>query len=417
MLETKLLSKVLLEKDFYALSRFNVTAMDFKQHADIYKYIKEFVAEYDETPDFKIVMERFSTFDFQTEVFDSFTYLCKALKKHNAKVKIYHILQNQAGEKFKSDDIDDFITWLHEEVDAVKRVSSASSSFGTNYAANGADRWARYQETKAKEGSGVFIPTPYFGLNKALDGGMELGDYVLLQAFSNKGKSWIASDIGRFAWRSNFGVLHYSPELSKSQQENRLDTLDGHFNNVAIRNGNLTNEEKFKKYLDGFKEGDNPYIIKTMEDLPGGLSLDVIENDLKMNDNVKLVIIDGFNLMNHGKGDRTAMTTTSRKLRQIFGRYNVVGLVVHQVSASEERENRKGGEDGERLPKPASILGYSETLAVVQDAAHIFSYDYVDGLGAIQLVKTRATGVDEIINLNVNYNMGYIQEASPVDHF
>lgn len=80
-----------------------------------------------------------------------------------------------------------------------------------------------------------------------------------------------------------------------------------------------------------------------MEDMPNGLSIDLIEADLQQNPDINMVIIDGFNLMQHGGNSREVLSGTSRKLRQLFGRHEVVGLVVYQtLSAAEKRRgNRK----------------------------------------------------------------------------
>lgn len=418
LIETKLLSKILIDKDFWTLSKYNVNETDFDHYRNVYEYIRDFVREYKVTPDYREVVAKFKDFDFQVDVYDTFPYLCKALKKSKAKQRIFNVLQNQAGKKFKEEEIDSFLEWLDEEVKAAKTVVKVGGGMGTNFAVNGMERKQRYLESK-EEGSGIFIKSPYPTLNEFLDGGFELGDYVLLQAFSNKGKSWIASHIGTFAWKEGHGVLHYSPELSKAQQENRNDTLLGHFNNVNIRTGNLQNEDKYFSYLEGFTDIETPYIIKTMEDIDY-LNVDTIEADLQMNPNIKMVIIDGFNLMSHGKGklDRNSMTMTSRRLRQLFAKYGVVGLVVHQVNASEEKENKKSAEKSESpMPKPASIMGYSETIAVVQDACTILSFDAVDGNGQLYIPKCRGTGKEKTVNLNLNFNYGYITEASPVDYF
>lgn len=421
MIETKLLSKVLDEQNFFILKKFNITESDFILHGDVYTFIEQYVREYGQTPDYRTVIEQFGDFDYMVEVADAFPYLCKELKSKRGLINSFQFLQNDVPKMFNNGKNKNFVKELHEAVTDMYNASKANSYAGSNYAENGAERKARYLEGKEKR-SEVFIPTPYESLNKWLGGGFELTDYVLLQAFSNSGKSWLASDIGVHAWTNKFPVLHYSPELSLKQQEARNDTLLGHFNNVNIRTGELEDEERYFAFLDEFKNNETPYIIKTMEHLPNGLSLDVIEADLQQNPNIRMVIIDGFNLMQHGKGklDRNAMTLTSRKLRQLFGKYQVVGLVVHQVNASEERENKKskGGEEGgERIPKPASILGFSESIAVIQDASHVLSLDAIDGMGALQLVKTRGTGKDNILNLNLNYNLGYIKEASPVDYF
>lgn len=419
MLENKLLSKVIDEKNFFILKKFNITEDDFQLHKDVYIFIEKYVREYGQTPDYRTIVEQFADFEYLGEVSDAFPYLCKELKTKHGLVNSFNFLQNEVPKMFQNGKNKNFLQELKEHVDSMYNASSATSYSGSNYANNGAERKARYQESK-ENGSDVIIPTPYESLNEVLQ--LELTDYLLIQAFSNVGKSWIASHMGVFAWMKKFGVLHYSPELSLKQQEARNDTLIGHFNNTKIRNGELDNEEDYFEFLDGFDSQETPYIIKTMEHLPDGLTLDVIESDLQQNPNISMVIIDGFNLITHGKGklDRNAMTLTSRRLRQIFGKYNVLGIVVHQVNANEERENKKKADDdefAERVPKPASILGYSETLAVVQDASHILSFDAVDGMGALQLVKTRGIGKDKLINLHVDFNRGYIKEVTPVDYF
>ena len=421
MLEAKLLSKVILDRNFLVLQRYNITETDFPTFGPVYEYIKDFHREYGQTPDYEIVLKKFKKFNFQVEVFDTFPYLCKALKKKRAKNRIFDMLQNKAGlkyQEYKDTDIDAFVDWIDDEIQGIKMITKAGSGSGTNYAVNGSDRKKRYQETK-ESGSDFIIELPYPSVNKALDGGPALSDYLLIQAFTNSGKTWIASHIAVHAWKvGRHGVLHYSPEISKQQQEDRNDTLLGHYNNVQLRNGTLTNEDEYFTFLDGFQEDEVPYLIKTMEDLQEGLSLDVIEADLQLNPNIKVVLIDGFSLMDHGKGDTSSMAKTSRRLRQIFGKYNVLGIVVNQVSASSEKEKGKEKqEDGTTLPNPAGLLGFSSTSAVIQDAAHVLSFDAVNGYGQIYIPKTRGTGKEAVVDLNCNFNSGFITEASPVDHF
>lgn len=233
-------------------------------------------------------------------------------------------------------------------------------------------------------------------------------------------KSWIATQIGQTAWRNKFGVIHYSPELSKKQQTYRWETLDGHFNNVDLRRGQLDNEDVYMDYLDDFDEqNDTPYIIKTMEDLPDGLTIDVIEADLQMHPNVGMVIIDGFNLMVHGKGNnlRNNMTATSRQLRQVFGRHMVAGVVVHQTNSSSEKENSKEDEDGLRIVQPPKLTDYSETIAIVQDCATGLTFDQYDGVGKLSIEKAREPSVGKVVDLHCDFNHGYVTEALVTDQF
>lgn len=415
LIENKLISKVLEERNYYVLTKYNVNDGDFYTLGNVHEFIRDYVKQYGETPDYRTVVGEFTEFDFMPEVYDTFPYLCKSLKANTAKRKAYELLQKDAGEKFQSLNGTQFINWLAEESTRIKDVANASSSTGTNYAINGKERKEWYEESKEVR-TGQYITTPYSSLTTWLGGGFELGDYILLMAYTNRGKSWIGSQIGLSAWVNDFGVLHYSPELSKAQQIARLDTLNGHFNNVAIRRGTLKNEGEYYEYLEGFNESSEkaPYIIKTMEDLPQGLSVDVIEADLQANPNIKMVIIDGFNLMTHkGRdGNRNNMANTSRALRQVFGRNKVAGLIIHQTPTSAEKENRNEDETGVRIITPPRIDQYSETIAVIQDACTVLTFDQHDGIGKLLLAKCREPNVGKELELHCDFNRGYILEST-----
>lgn len=418
-IESKLLSKVIDEKSVAVLGKYNVTAEDFTTQEETFRFIKSYVKEFGEVPAYTEVVAECGSFDYVPEVPDNVAYMCKKLKSDNAKRRTFELLQKEATEKFSTMTGTAFVEWLHDETTKIKDVACVDSHAGTNYAINGSERKAMYLESK-ELGSGQYIPTPYKRLTDWLNGGFELGDYILLQAYTNRGKSWIASDIGINAWRGGSGVLHYSPELSQKQQLQRLDTLNGHFRNSLMKNGQLDgrNEQEYFEYLEQFNEDNEvPYIVKTMGDLPKGLSVDVIESDLQANENIKMVIIDGFNLMNHkgNDGNRNNMTNTSRRLRQLFGKYGVVGVVVHQVPTSAERENRTEDETGARMVEPPRLDQYSESVAVIQDACTVLNFDQADGVGKVRLAKARTPHVDEILELQVDFDMGYIKEVSAID--
>lgn len=416
MIESQLLSKVLDENNFHVLNKYNVTGDDFEAYKHVYEYVKGYVSEYHQTPDYRTVVAEFNDFDYHPEVNDSFTYLAKTLKGQSAKRKAVLRLA-KVNENFKKMNGLEFAQWLKDEATALEAIASSTSATATNYAINGQERKEWYNENKEQR-TYSYIPTPYPTLTEWLGGGFELGDYVLLMAYTNKGKSWLGSDIGNTAHLNGFGVLHYSPELSKKQQVYRNDTLRGHFNNVDIRRGQLNNEDEYFEFLDSFNESNSvPYYIKTMEDLPNGLSVEVIENDLQQYENIGMVIIDGFNLMMHPKIGRDGMSATSRRLRQIFGRHKVVGVIIHQTPTSAEK-NASVEEDelDVEIPVP-QVTDYSETIAVVQDSATVLTFNQVQGRGRLLLAKCREPNVGKSINLSCNFNLGYIKEDSPVDYF
>lgn len=415
-MENRLLSKVLNDRNFSILMRSNISESDFYTQRDTYEFIKQYTKEYGETPSVETVTVECDAFEYHGEVTDPYSYLVRAIKNATAKRKAYSLLQEQAGKKFSELKGIDFINWLHNEVDTIKRLVDAETGIGTNYATNGVERMNWYMSRKENR-TNQYIPTPYKTLTKWLNGGWELGDYVLLMAYTNIGKSWISTDIGVTAWNNGFGVIHYSPEMSKQQTLDRIDTLNGHYNNTDIKLGKLSNEEDFFNYLRDFNEkNDVPYLVKTMGDLNKGLSIDVIEADLQANPNIKLAIIDGFNLMSHkGKGsNRDNMSNTSRQLRQLFAKYGVVGVVVHQTPTSAEK-NKGTDETGMKVVKPPEITDYSECIAVVQDASAVITFDQSDGVGKLKLAKARTPNVGKELDLQCNFNMGYIREVTPCD--
>lgn len=410
-IENRLLSKVIDENSFATLVKFNIRETDFSDQKETYKYIKSYIEQFGEVPSYSEVVRECPSFEYVPEVADKVPYLCSKIKSDNAKRKAFELLQYQATQKFNDMDGKDFINWLYEETANIKGFANIELTSGTNFATNGAERLAMYEESRETR-TYSFIKTPYDGLTDALGGGFELGDYVLLQAYTNVGKSWIASDIGLKAFNEGFGVIHYSPELSKKQQLQRLDTLNGHFTNSELRIGSLNErrEEEYKRYLKDFESNETPYVVKTMGDLPKGLSLEVIEADLQSNENIKMVIIDGFNLMNHrGKdGNRNAMTNTSRRLRQLFAKYSVVGVVVHQIPTSAMKENQK--DSGERQVVPAKLEQYSESIAMIQDASCVLNFDQYNGSGKMLLAKTRTPNVGKMFDFDIDFNNGRVKE-------
>ncbi|HDR8302762.1 TPA: AAA family ATPase [Bacillus cereus] len=417
MIEAQLLSKVLNQQNFHVLNSHGIQEGDFQGLAPVYGFIKDYAKEYGTTPDYRTVIGKFDDFEYFEDVHDTFPYLCKTLKSATIKRRSVEIFGKKANDNYKTMNGIEFASWLKKEAEALEGMALATSSLGTNYATNGQERKEWYMESKEQR-TFTYIPTPWESLTRWLGGGFELSDMILIQAYTNRGKSWLSSACAVTAHKAGFGVLYYSPELSKKQQAFRFDTLDGHYDNVNVRRGNLEDkEEEYFEYLDTFNEtNETPFIIKTMEDLPEGLSTDVIEADLNAYENIKMVVVDGFNLMNHGGGNlRDSMSKTSRKLRQVFGRHVVAGVVVHQTPTSAEKENMDEDDLGIRMVTPPRIDQYGETVAVIQDSATVLNFDQHDGVGKALLAKCREPNVGKVLELRCNFNYGWITESTPLD--
>lgn len=414
MVEEQILSKMLDENNVHSVLQYNVTADDFERHGEVFEYIVNYRKKYGSCPDVETVVAEFPNFEYMVGVQEPFQGLATRLKQTSAKRRAYELIAIRAKDKFTNLNGEDFVRWMKREFERIERETSTEFSQGVNFAINGQERKKRYLESK-KEYKKHFVTLPYSDLQ------CELGDYLLIMAFTNRGKSWLSSHIALHAWRTqNLNILYYSPELSQKQQQSRFETLDGHFDNAQLRRGQLDNEEEYFEYLNQFDltEEKPKLLIKTMEDLPNGLTLDVIEADLENNLDIQMVVVDGFNLMNHGRhNDRNSLTTTSRRLRQLFARWNVLGVVTHQVNAASEKENREFDETGARIVKAPPIDSYSESVAVIQDATMILTFDQHDGVGQLLVAKAREPIVGKTIDLHCNFNKGFIEEPQLTDYF
>ena len=417
VVEQQLLSKVLDENNFYELHKYGITAADFVAVPEAFRFIENYVSQYGTVPDYLTVTEKYADFEY-TETTNNMAFMCKTMKSNSAKRKMFEVLQKEMPSKFEQMDGTSFVNWLSDKIEPITDEVNKVGKRGVNLAQNGRERLEVYKENKER-GSDKFIPTPYPTINEKLGGGFEVGDYVTLMAYSNQGKSWISADCGRTAWEAGFGVLDYRPEISREQFMSRFDTMTGHFNNMAMRQGELieSEEQRFYAHLSNFNETNEvPYILKTMEDMPEGLSLATISADLRMNPDVDVVIIDGFILMDHkGGNSRDALTGTSRKLRQLFAREKVCGIVVHQTHTASEKDNMKEAEES-RIPVAPDVTDYSETIAVIQDALTVLTFAQKDGVGVLKIGKAKApAAVGEQVELHCNFNMGTITERTFLD--
>lgn len=413
MIEEQIISKMLDERNVHSVLKHNVTVADFQRDGAIFEYVVNYRKDNGDTPDVETVVSEFPDFEYMVGVHEPFSGLAKRLKQSSAKRQVFELIAQKAQSRFQDMDGDDFVSWMADEVERIQRDTATDYSVGTDFARNGQERKERYLESKEK-GTEQYIDLPYGDIQA------EVGDYALILAYTNRGKSWISSDIAIQAWKTQGkNVLYYSPELSQKQQQQRFETLDAHFNNTKLKRGELDNESEYFDYVDRYDldNADSPkMLIKTMEDLPKGLSLDVIEADLEMNPDMDIVVIDGFNLMNHGKiNDRNAMTTTSRRLRQMFSRHSVLGLVTHQTTNQAEKDNKEFDDLGERMVKAPPIESYSESIALIQDPALILTFDQHDGVGEILVAKARDEYVGKTIKLHCDFNEGYIYQPKVPD--
>lgn len=411
MYEVLVISKLLTQKDLSNIIRYNVNSNDFYSCKSIFDFIEYNYKKFNKLPSIITIESEFNNFKYNNDVPDSFEFLCYKLKEGRAKRLLYELIDKNINDKFNNLKPFEFISFMLDELNNIYDNTNINYNY-LDYANDYNDRIETYKDTKEHKDS-INIPAPFETLNKLVT--FSKGDYFLFNAFTNKGKSWVISLFGLNAYLKGFNVLYYSPEMTAIQQAYRFDTLLTNISNQSIKKGMLSEDEEltYINSITKLKDNKNKLIVKTVEHLNVGLTVDCIIKDLESN-KFDIVVIDGFNLINHKRLDNTrnSLTNTSRMLRRIFIKYNVLGIVVHQVSRKDEQYNNMIDSDGERLISPPELHQFSETISLIQDPTIIITYDRIDFMGQLKIVKAKEP-IDEdnnTIDLFVDYNVGIIRE-------
>lgn len=429
MIEVQLLNSVLASRDSTALVRNGL--MDRSQwltHKEAYNYVVDHLKEYGELPSVNSMIENIDNFE-AVESVESPDTLAKKLIERNVKNLEKEFFVNVA-QKFGDYDAYDILKKMEEKVDELQKLSMRRGNNGIDWASSGEDRLAEYESRKQRDFARR-VPFLFTDLTNLL-GEMHGGFYETIMGFTSRGKTWLGLLQGLVAHKAGFKVLVESGEMSKPEVVFRLDTLAGGFSNRGLYTGALDfkSEEDYKTWLQEFRKdsGKAPFMIKTQEDWPQGLTLFQIEHDIQVN-KPDLVIIDQFSLIRHTSSDRAGMTNTSRRLKELAGKYGIIICLLYQANGDYEKRKSQG-ESGDNCVKelvPPRLSDYSETIAIIQDSDVVLTFDsttWIDeaskkqcGKALLSIGKSRAGGDGTEIDLNWIPNQGIIEPRKAVDLF
>jgi replicative DNA helicase len=298
---------------------------------------------------------------------------------------------------------------------------------GVNWSTSGNERWTVYNSRKNND-SKKGIPAMFEEIDEVV-GGYEFGSVITLMAATGRGKSWLGILSALVANNHGFSCLIESGEMSATEVEFRLDTLNAGFSNRGLLKGSLEFQDEFEylNYTSSFTEEHSkrpPLIIKTPEDWPYGLTLQQLEKDIDETE-AQFVVIDQFNLFRFKKATHEEKAALSRQLKQLAARKGIVIFLLCQTSGEFVKNEKKDAKGIQELRAP-DLSAYAETIALQQDSNLYYSfqsvgyYDKKDnryrGKAVLKILKARAgiEGNDEFI-LNWCPNDGVINVRKPTD--
>jgi replicative DNA helicase len=429
MLELQLLNTILNTRDASALVRFGL--MDEAQwltHKSVYKYTVKHLEEFGELPSINSVIENTDNFEV-TEPGESVETLSKKLIERNVKNAQKRFLID-TSQKFGELSAAEIIEVMEEKTQEFRNQSMSQGKNGMDWSNSGAERLAEFERRKKHDFSRR-IPFFFQELTEAL-GEMSGGYYLALQAFTGKGKTWLGLLQALKVNDMGLNCLFESGEMSKPELSFRLDTLKGKFSNRALFTGSLDfqSEEDYKKYLGDFSKGTTkaPLIIKTQEDWSKGLTVAQIEHDIQTH-KPDVVIIDQFSLIRHVTNDRDGKGSTSRRLKEMAGKYGIVIVLLYQANGEYEKSKRKSDAEDEslRVLQPPTLKDYSEVIAVIQDVDCLLTFDSTKwkdqqtgnecGKALLFVAKSRAGGEGTELEMNWIPDQGVIETKKATDIF
>jgi len=426
MLELQILNWVIQNKDFYILPNNGIDESFFIDYKDTYCFIRDFVKNEGYTPSLETVISQSKDNFSYVNVTESIDYLIRALKSQVAKAEVAELLQKEAPKFYDEMHGIEFIKWLQYKLDKLVDRYDINSK-GVDFKTNAELRLQAYYQ-RANNTSRKIWHTDLQNLND-LVGGFISGTYITVIAETGQGKSWISRRILPIpAWINGANVLDYCLEMTNDQIQPRLDCMLGailneknglntRFSCRGLMFGNLPPDELFayKNYLEHFNDyfpRAGKYVIKTMDDVKE-LTLDRLEADIEEN-NADIVLIDPFYYMgflrNIDNKTGGAAERTSRELRKLFNRMQVIGIVVSQATV------QKKGKD---IEVQAPTLEQTKTTkALIEDAGLVFSFaakrNY--NLGKLSVLKNR-DGNSGDIELVVDFDYGIIREHTGEELF
>jgi replicative DNA helicase len=405
MIELQLLNAAIAKRDFGSLVRHGLNhAKNFHDQKTAYSFIEKHLVEYGEMPSVESVVMACPEFEY-VDATESIDTLALKLIERNLKLSQRKMLESLAAD-FGKMDAYKFQEKILQAAETLSEITMTRSKNGVNWTTSGQERFEDYQGSK-QEDNMTTIPTLFPEVDEAI-GQYEPGNLIGLIAFTSRGKSWLGLLSALAANRAGHTVLVESAEMSKKENQMRLDTLEGGFSNKGLRTGRLGyDEDRYRNYTDKFAKGvtNRPdLIIKTAEDWPNGLTIEQLQHDI-LKTKAQFVVIDQFNLMSFKGNTHEDRSALSRQLKQLAAKLNVVIFVLYQASGDYEKNN-KANENGIRELKAPSMKDYSSTIAILQDPNVLYSFDSVTfkdeetgrirGKALLNVIKSRNGGICEL---------------------
>lgn len=437
---TLLLNRVIEQNDVGALDRFHIAESHFTSETDrnTYKFIRDYAAKNrGQVPSYAAVTEEVPGFINLHGIEDSYEYLAKKLFNDSAAVEFINVINAldsdfADGQRNMSEYIDD----LTDKLTSIKIRTDVRDKVGTDLKNDTSKYLSEYERRKSGESFRTWRS------KFSVIGSYVSGNMYVVYGKSGRGKSVITLEDALYMAQQGANVLIWAMEmpvfevltrayvsLSGEQgithiQDAGIDMNAG-FDANAVRGGKLSEdfEESFREFLANLNATLNGNIIvRGVDDSDfNSRTLRALEADI-ITTNADVVVIDPFYYMDYEKNtSKTAggdAAETSKKLRALCGRRQVVVIAITQAEETKATEDDDGFREIE-LPAREDV---KKTKQLLEDAATLIAVDtdYRQKRGLVGINKGRDGGegtFDEILYMPQFGVVGPLSDYTDVRDF
>jgi replicative DNA helicase len=310
--ESKLITAVLADKQFYVLMQSEARAM-MQTHGDILDFIQKYHDVNAMVPPLSLVVDKFRDFE-PAKDFGATKYHLEELQQHYLNNTLKDILRSAATD-VQSGNGD---VALQELITKTSELKKNTSSIKDIDATNLEDAIAHFIHTqKLKEQGMVGIRTGLPGFDNYLPSGIMPGQLGVFLAYPGIGKSWLSLYFAVQAWRQGRSPLIISLEMSETEVRNRTYAImgEGVWSHRKLSNGEVE-LDMFKSWHEKKLQGKPEFHIIS-NDSGGDVTPSVISGKINQY-RPDFVIVDYMQLMNSNQkaeSETVRMKNLSRELK------------------------------------------------------------------------------------------------------
>lgn len=334
----------------------------FELYADEWEFLKEYYTDYREVPAKDEFELRFGDFEFY-DTDGSIKFYIEELHKWKAK----HVLQSIITEAAAGIKTTSSYTMINQMQSALAKLGRDTRMVkDIDLVGNMQERIDNLKERIDMRASGkklLGVPSGFSTIDDAF-GGWQQGDFIVIAAWTEQGKSWFALKCAQHAWSEGYRVLYFSLEMSGLQIGYRFDTvLSGSvgegFTNTGLTHAENITYDHYKNWLGEIMYDKHPFVVVTNEDLDEVTQNTVLAKIEQWKPD--LVVLDYIGLFDDASGT-SGETERLKNLSKAFKRIGIkTGVPIIGITAVTMKDDH-----GLRPPE-LHELAWSKQLAYDSD--------------------------------------------------